>query len=525
MVDVLLKPNTNSLHISTVFSRLSNLFLFLSTIVVIEYILYLIRFEFTNKISLAQDCKSYNLLSSNIENFPYQPSISSMLNFLRSYLDCDNGNFLIRGLVSTFASGVIHVFIYKAFKSYDIQILLLLQIILSAYYIICIGIVDEWGFQLVMAGKLAQFMPILIIGCELVNNSLNQLDYKRSVTHYYHRLTPCDSVSTSPSTSPDESIHEDIPQIFNDSKKSLESHSIKESNNTTNQSPTSEQDSFDADAVGMRYVIGNIAHDLKTPLTAFLNGLELVLAQLNEIEYGLYEMFKDDFETNSRCSLKEIAFNTTNESIIERSVNETSSHSTDAVSNLLLRVVVEDFGIGISDGMVPTLFKLTNQNSRINDKLSESTRSMSLSTSFGNDGRLSSRISFRIIIAEDSLPIQKMITMLLRKHGHTVVAVDNGADLLEKLMQKDAVILSSRSNSTKMISYSESESVDDYGCSANSDSDTIREAFEAGVDDFLPKPFTLKSFEEIVWNYFSKSNNNNSISSIELNKQKLNIPL
>jgi CheY-like chemotaxis protein len=32
------------------------------------------------------------------------------------------------------------------------------------------------------------------------------------------------------------------------------------------------------------------------------------------------------------------------------------------------------------------------------------------------------------------------------------------------------------------------------GCSANSDQETIREAFGAGMDSFMAKPFTLKTF-------------------------------
>ena len=35
------------------------------------------------------------------------------------------------------------------------------------------------------------------------------------------------------------------------------------------------------------------------------------------------------------------------------------------------------------------------------------------------------------------------------------------------------------------------------GCSANSDNDTMKAAFVAGIDDFIPKPFKIQSFHEM----------------------------
>jgi len=34
--------------------------------------------------------------------------------------------------------------------------------------------------------------------------------------------------------------------------------------------------------------------------------------------------------------------------------------------------------------------------------------------------------------------------------------------------------------------------------SANSDSETIKEAFSAGVDEFIPKPFSIQTFNEAI---------------------------
>ena len=35
------------------------------------------------------------------------------------------------------------------------------------------------------------------------------------------------------------------------------------------------------------------------------------------------------------------------------------------------------------------------------------------------------------------------------------------------------------------------------GCSANSDNDTMKAAFAAGIDDFIPKPFKIQVFHDI----------------------------
>jgi CheY-like chemotaxis protein len=44
------------------------------------------------------------------------------------------------------------------------------------------------------------------------------------------------------------------------------------------------------------------------------------------------------------------------------------------------------------------------------------------------------------------------------------------------------------------------------GCSANSDNETMQEAFAAGIDKFMAKPFSLKNFLQI-FHTFVESNN------------------
>lgn len=144
-----------------------------------------------------------------------------------------------------------------------------------------------------------------------------------------------------------------------------------------------------------------------------------------------------------------------------------------------------------------------------------------------------------VLVVDDAPAIVKMTTMMLRKHKHNVATATNGAeavklvcDRVRKLKKSFDVVLmdlqmpvmdgleaTRRLRSMEAAGYwasvvqveeenSDVESVQQrgrvegihaliIGVSANSDSETMQEAYRAGVDDFIAKPFTMDTFYRV----------------------------
>jgi CheY-like chemotaxis protein len=124
-----------------------------------------------------------------------------------------------------------------------------------------------------------------------------------------------------------------------------------------------------------------------------------------------------------------------------------------------------------------------------------------------------SKSSLKILLVEDTPSIAKMCSMVLKKDGHVVHHSMHGADALLKLNSFspfDVVLMDIQMpvmdglEATRKIRKREILSDNRQfiiGCSANSDSDTIQDAFDAGVDLFMSKPFTLETFYQNVNNH------------------------
>jgi len=133
-----------------------------------------------------------------------------------------------------------------------------------------------------------------------------------------------------------------------------------------------------------------------------------------------------------------------------------------------------------------------------------------------------------ILIVDDSPMIIKMISMMLRQKGHQVTAVENGALAVERLQKQwveaktcyDVVLMDLQMpvmdglEATKRWREHEHNQLLDttaphyhqviIGMSANSDNDTMEDAFVAGVDDFIKKPFSMDVFLTTVNHVFDK---------------------
>ncbi len=119
-----------------------------------------------------------------------------------------------------------------------------------------------------------------------------------------------------------------------------------------------------------------------------------------------------------------------------------------------------------------------------------------------------------ILLAEDTPSIAKMTAMLLRRQKHRTDVAENGQIALDKLFltpscnKYDVVLMDLQMpvmdglEATRRIRAHEQSLGSGHqiviGVSANSDYETMDEALKAGADDFLPKPFSVDSFIEVV---------------------------
>ncbi len=129
-----------------------------------------------------------------------------------------------------------------------------------------------------------------------------------------------------------------------------------------------------------------------------------------------------------------------------------------------------------------------------------------------------------ILVVDDSPPILKMTTLMLKRLGHRTKTAENGAVALELMNESESsgfdVILMDLQmpvmdglEATKRIRGSEKHTKQIViGMSANSDHETTVHAFEAGVDTFMAKPFTVETFKATIEMLFQKRETASSLN-------------
>ena len=130
------------------------------------------------------------------------------------------------------------------------------------------------------------------------------------------------------------------------------------------------------------------------------------------------------------------------------------------------------------------------------------------------------RTKYAIIIVDDAPSIIKMTTRALEKLGHFVQSAENGEVALRMIEKRwkeqhstfDIVLMDLQmpvmdgleaTRRIRQLQEAPSESLPYQkiiGFSANSDDETTEEAFKAGIDMFMAKPFKLNTFQETLHN-------------------------
>jgi CheY-like chemotaxis protein len=137
------------------------------------------------------------------------------------------------------------------------------------------------------------------------------------------------------------------------------------------------------------------------------------------------------------------------------------------------------------------------------------------------------RTPLSILLVEDALPMQKVLSRILQRQGHQVHLVDNGLKACHVLdvgsehstsatllMTFDVVLMDLQM--PVMDGFEAIRNIRDYesshqlphqfiiAMSANSDEATVNDALKTGADSFVPKPFYIDNFNKLLYEYNSQ---------------------
>lgn len=117
--------------------------------------------------------------------------------------------------------------------------------------------------------------------------------------------------------------------------------------------------------------------------------------------------------------------------------------------------------------------------------------------------------SLRILVAEDSLVNQKVMALFLERDGHRVCLVDNGADAVAALEREqfDLVLMDVQmpvmdgfeaTRAIRSLEGATGERLPIIALTAHTVEGDRERCLAAGMDDYLPKPFQIGTFREMI---------------------------
>ena len=119
-------------------------------------------------------------------------------------------------------------------------------------------------------------------------------------------------------------------------------------------------------------------------------------------------------------------------------------------------------------------------------------------------------MSGRILVAEDNLSNQKLISILLQKMGHEVTVAQDGQAAINKANAETYDLILMDMQMPNVNGYEATEQLRNNGCkipiialTANAMPGDKEKCLEIGCDDYLPKPINREKLNEMISRYLS----------------------
>ena len=301
----------------------------------------------------------------------------------------------------------------------------------------------------------------------------------------------------------------------------------------------------------------HIKKSLETPIKCVADIQSIIKIELKDIPNNISENIITDkqwLQENILCLVSNaVKYSTDGVVTIQmQKVTENKTDSTSKINELtdFLKIEVEDNGIGLSETAMQSLFEPFKQAQRMAGGTGLGLYSLkkridALGGTFGaskrkdglagslfwftipyipdtsvNESKISQNVNLsnelsnksrKVLVVDDSPSILKLLSQTLNRQGFNVDTAENGAIGLEKMIHKsyDIVLMDLQMpvmdglESVRRLREHEKQQDANIpqiiiGLSANSDNETISEAFNAGITDFLPKPFKMESFFQLL---------------------------
>ena len=117
-------------------------------------------------------------------------------------------------------------------------------------------------------------------------------------------------------------------------------------------------------------------------------------------------------------------------------------------------------------------------------------------------------MSGRILVAEDNLSNQKLISILLQKMGFDVVIADDGRQAVDKAVQQSYDLILMDMQMPVLNGYDATRELRNKGCktpiiavTANAMTGDEEKCLEAGCDGYLSKPINRAELTDVIGTY------------------------